>query len=272
MKYVHILYKSCLIGFALLLFGCKVQQNTITTSRNVSIHKIDYQGSIYHVHNDVIDKYDRENNLLFTYSNKSLGAITTIDVSNPLRPLIFYKDLQQIVITDNTLSIHNSQSINLDVLGMYQVQMIASSKMDNGIWFYDQETFQLTKLTPTFEVIYQSGNLTQLLGKENITPIMMIENNGFLFLVCPNNGILIFDMYGAYYKTIPVYNVDFIYPSDQFIYLVNANQVEAFHLKSIESAVIKLNQSISSIFGFYDNRFYGFVNEEIQSSDFSIEK
>lgn len=274
MNFWRLLYSCSVFTLTLLILGCSVKNSVVLVETNQlskSHYKIDYQGNLYHIHQDVIDKYDRDNKILFTYSNKSLGAINLIDVSNPLRLLIFYKDQQKIVITDNTLSIHNSQSINLEDLGMYQVQIIASSKIDNGIWIYDQSTFQLTKLTPSLAVTYQSGNLTQLLGKKNVTPIMMVENNGFLFLVCPNNGVLIFDMYGAYYKTIPVFNVEFIHPSDQFVYIAHSAKVEAFHLKSVESAMLKLTQPMDTIFGFFDNRFYGLLNGTNVSSEFTIQ-
>ncbi len=275
MNYWLYISKLFLLIGCLLSVGCSTQQSVITENNkleNTSYNRLDYQGNRYHVHHDVIDKYDIDGKLLFTYSNKSLGEIHSIDVSNPLRVLIFYKNLQQMVITDNTLSVHNGQTIGFDALGMYQVQMVASSKMDNGMWLYDQATFQLKKLSQNFETIYQSGNLEQMIGKIQIEPKLMIENNGYLFLVCPNNGILLFDMYGAYYKTIPVLNVDYIFPADDFVYVAHKGVVEAFHLKSVESATLQLKSTLVDIFGFYNNQFYGFENGKITSSEFTVEK
>jgi hypothetical protein len=235
-------------------------------------HKVDPQGSVYQVKNETVYKYDSHGNVLFTYSDKSLGNINTIDVSNPLRPLFFYKDLQLLVITDNTLSVHNRQFISFDELGLYQVQMVASSRMDNGVWLYDQGTFQLKKMSQNWEVLYQSGNLEQLLGKKAISPQMMIENNGYLYLVCSNNGILIFDMYGAYFKSIPLLDVDFFFPAEQFIYLVQGDKISGYHLKTHETVSIELTQSLGAVFGFFDQHFYGWLDGKIAQSTFTFKE
>lgn len=79
-------------------------------------------------------------------------------------------------------------------------------------------------------------------------------------------------MYGAYYKTIPVINVDYIFPADDFVYVAHEGVVEAFHLKSVESATLQLKSTLVDIFGFYNNQFYGFENGKITSSEFTVEK
>jgi hypothetical protein len=245
-------------------------ENTKSNTSGLIHHAVDLQGSLYQVKNETIYKYDNQGNLLFTYSDKSLGNINTLDVSNPLRPLLFYKDLQLLVITDNTLSVHNRQTISFDDLGFYQVQMVASSRMDNGIWLYDQGTFQLKKMTQNWEIMYQSGNLEQLLGKKAISPQTMIESNGFLYLVCKNNGILIFDMYGAYFKTIPLLDVSFIFPAEHVLYVVQDNQIGAYHLKAHEMLSIEITVSLSTIFGFFDQHFYGLKDGKVERSTFKF--
>lgn len=237
-----------------------------------SFNVMDAQGNRYFVHQDVVEKFDNTGVLLFSYSNKSLGQIHSLDVSNLLRPILFYKNLQQVVITDNTLSAHSSQTIRFEDLNMYQIERVAASKMDNGIWLYDQATFQLLKLKQNLELLYQSGNLEQLLAINSIAPLFMIENNGYLFMACATNGILIFDMYGAYYKTIPVLTPNFIYLVDQVLYVVHDNEtkIEAFHLQTLASAQLQLEQKITHIFGFYNNRFYGFQDGKVISSGFTV--
>ncbi|MEL6988264.1 MAG: hypothetical protein AAGK97_10580, partial [Bacteroidota bacterium] len=49
-------------------------------------------------------KYGNVNNLEFRYSDYDLGDIEIIDVSNPLKILLYYADFQTIVFLDNNLS------------------------------------------------------------------------------------------------------------------------------------------------------------------------
>jgi hypothetical protein len=280
-SWINILVFVHIFFVASIFVGC-ISSKTATSSspdhseKKTTTHQLYYavdpQGNTYQVKNETVYKYDPQGNLLFTYSDKSLGNINTLDVSNPLRPLLFYKDLQMLVITDNTLSVHNRQTISFDDLGLYQVQMVATSRMDNGIWLYDQGTFQLKKMSQNWEMIYQSGNLEQLLGKKAISPQAMIENNGYLYLVCRNNGLLIFDMYGAYSKSIPLLEVTFFFPSAQFIYVAQGERMSAYHLKAHETIEIKCTTELSSVFGFFDQHFYGLVDGKIVRSTFTFKE
>jgi hypothetical protein len=60
--------------------------------------------NIYLYHGNSIRKYSPQGQLLYNYSDKSYGAITSVDVNDPLKMLVFYKDFPEIVLLDNTLS------------------------------------------------------------------------------------------------------------------------------------------------------------------------
>ena len=74
-----------------------------------------------------------------------LGSIDQVDVSNPLRPLLFYKDQGLIIVLDNTLS-QQKNPISLNELGLYQTSCIANSNFDNGIWLYDVDVNEIIKI------------------------------------------------------------------------------------------------------------------------------
>ena len=58
--------------------------------------EIDQYGFIYHINKDNLIKFNLKGVPLYNYSNKLLGNISQLDVSNPLRPLLFYKDRNNI--------------------------------------------------------------------------------------------------------------------------------------------------------------------------------
>src|SRR5690242_8036125 len=86
----------------------------LLNSRN-QLKKINANGDSIAVFNDV----------------KKFGRATYIDVSNPLRLLLYYKDFSTIVVLDRFLNVRNS--IDLRKQNIFQVKAIALA-YDNNIW------------------------------------------------------------------------------------------------------------------------------------------
>jgi hypothetical protein len=203
-------------------------------SQDCGFLAVDIQGNYYSTQNNEIIKKSANNAGTFRISNKLLGDIYAIDIRNPMRPLLFYKDVQKMVITDNTLSEQNQSVISFEELGMYQITCIAGSKIDNGIWLYDQELFQIVKVDQYFKRIIETGNLKQILALENLEPIKMIESGGYLYLQCANNGILVFDIYGTYFKTVPLLEIDTWNIMNNFLLYTSRRQAFAYNIKTLE--------------------------------------
>ncbi|CAN5335821.1 hypothetical protein BH10BAC1_BH10BAC1_05000 [soil metagenome] len=191
----------------------------------------DNQNNIYIVKADELSKYDKTGKLLYKYSNKNLGTITFVDASNMLRVLLFYKDFSQIVYLDNTLS-QNGEPINISLLNIYQAPLACSS-YDNGIWVYDQQTFSIFRYDKTLQNIRQT-NLNGLANDSIIQPSGILEYDNKLYLNNPRSGIMIFDIYGTYSKTIPVKNAIRFQPIGDWVYYLFDKKVKAYNIKTTE--------------------------------------
>lgn len=199
----------------------------------------DHLNKIYLIENNQIFKLNYAGDTLYTYSNKTLGNINCLDVKNTLRPILFFKENARIVVTDNTLSAQQN-SYSLEDLDLYQAQLIATSLVDNGIWIYDQELFQLTKVNKEFERIYESGNLEQVLQKDNLSPAQILEHKNHVYMVCPRQGILVFDIYGSYIKTVPILNIAEIQIENNIIYYQKEGDYYGYGLIDFEEIKIQL--------------------------------
>jgi hypothetical protein len=199
----------------------------------------DHLNKIYLIDNNQIFKLNYAGDTLYTYSNKTLGNISCLDVNNTLRPILFFKENARIVVTDNTLSAQQN-SYSLEDLDLYQAQLIASSLVDNGIWIYDQELFQLIKVNKGFERIYESGNLEQILQKDGLNPSQILEHMDNVYMVCPRQGVLVFDIYGSYIKTVPVLNVDEIQVENSVMYYQKEGNYYGYGLIDFEEVKIQL--------------------------------
>ena len=191
----------------------------------------DNQGNVYAVKGNELTKYDKTGKLLYKYSNKNFGNISFVDASNMLRVLVFYKDFLQVVLLDNTLSI-TGDPINIEKIGFQQTQLACSSH-NNGIWIYDQQNFELIRFDNDMLKTQQTGNLTAALNVE-LQPDFMLEYDNKVYLNNPSTGILIFDVYGTYYKTIPVKNAKAIEPVGDWVYYMENDKVKAYNVKSTE--------------------------------------
>lgn len=191
----------------------------------------DNQSNVYVVKADELSKYNKTGKLLYKYSNKNLGNIDFIDASNMLQLLIFYKNYSQVVFLDNTLSL-NGEPISLDEKGFQQTQLVCASH-NGGLWLYNQQNLELVRLDQTLEKKQQTGNLSLLL---NITlqPNYLLEYNNKIYLNNPTTGILIFDIYGTYYKTIPVKSLLNFQPIGDWIYFVSDKKIKGYNTKTTD--------------------------------------
>ncbi len=221
---------------------------------------VDKLGNIYLVNNDQILKYDNNVNFLMSYSNKDLGKITYVDVSDPLKILVFYKDFGQIVFLDNTLSIKG----DVLLLEMYELEQstLACSSYENAFWVYEPNMYKLTRVDKNFQIRQQSGNITQLIGEE-ISPNYLTESNNFIYLNDPKIGILVFDKYGTYSKTIPFKGLTSFQITGNRLFYTEASLIKTYNLKTLDETTTKLPEEKALSVNVWQNKLYILNNKEV---------
>lgn len=167
---------------------------------NYSFMTTDNLGNVYTVSGCELKKFSPDGTLIKSFSDKTHGDIAFADATDPLKILLFYHDFRQIIFLDNTLSL-NGNVIDLDNLELLQ-PLLACSSYENGFWVYEQQDFQLIRFDKNLQRSNSSGNIAQLTGID-IKPNYLIEVNNMLYLNNPETGILVFDKYGTYSKTLP---------------------------------------------------------------------
>jgi hypothetical protein len=232
-----------LMLLALNLTGQVITQQKWTPAWSVSVKgnavEIDNLGDVYVVSNQDIIKYKSNGQLYRSYSNKSLGNISSIDASNPLKTLVFYRDLSRIVFIDNTLS-EQQDNVYLERFGREFASLACTSNDENGFWLFDPVAFSLTRYNQKMGVKAEVLNINQLIGK-TINPISMTERGNRLYLVDPRNGILLFDIFGTYLKTIPINGITRLWVDGEVLIALNEKK------KLIRSSAKGIEQEILDI-------------------------
>ena len=204
-----------------------------TVKEKANFFTTDNLGNFYVVEYNVLKKYDKEWNVLKTYSDKSLGKIHSVDVGNPLKLVVFYKESAQIIFLDNNLSFISSASSSLEKIGFGNASLVCGSYNDN-VWIYDASKHEIKRFDFSehndLNIIY-SGDINQLLNIK-LDPNVIKESNNRVFVNNPETGILVFDIYGAYSKTIPIQNLVTFQPTEEKIYYVKNKYLKTYDLKT----------------------------------------
>jgi len=206
-------------------------------SFNGKILVTDQFGFYYEIKNTEINKYSNNGVLDCSYSNNMLGVIASVDVSNPQKILVYFRDFTKILILDNTLS-PTSELIDLTTIELDETNLVCRS-YNNGIWYYDPVKFELIRKNQELTTTNSSGNLANLLSK-NIQANYLLEFNNRLYLNDPTNGILIFDNYGTYLKTLPILGLNEFQVKEKYLIYTNSNGgIEAYDFFTFEKTKYK---------------------------------
>lgn len=190
-----------LIGFfwGLLVSAQEYEPIKSIQAENAQI-TTDYIGNLYIIQDYRLCKYDSNGKPLFIYEDYKKGKISMVDVSNPMKNVIFYQDNMLITIVDQTLS--ELATYSLQDLGFYSVSCLAHSR-DEDFWIFDNASFQLKKINENGSVIYQSEKFN-LLFSENVQVQQIIDFENNVYLLDKQNGIYVFDRMGTFLKKIPL--------------------------------------------------------------------
>ncbi len=146
---------------------------------------------------DGLKKYNAAGDSVGVYNDvRRFGKLHTFDVSNPLKPLLFYKDFSTIVLLDRQLSLRST--IDLRKQNILQVSA-ASLSYDNNIWLFDALENKLKKITDNGTLLFETADFRTIFD-EAFVPQKIIDYENSIYLFTPLSGVLQFDYYGTFQK------------------------------------------------------------------------
>lgn len=160
---------------------------------------------------------------------KKYGNPTYIDVNNPLKILVFYKNYSTVIILDRLLTQRNM--INLRRQNIFSVKAIATS-YDNFIWIFDEQEFKLKKINEEGKLVLESTDMRQLVDPVPF-PQQIIDCENLVYLYDEKKGFFIFDYYGGLNKTLPFLNWSDIAISGNKIMGFSENRLLSYQMNSL---------------------------------------
>lgn len=197
--------------------------NIITNAKTISTDQL---GNLYVVtQTNQLNKYGRNGKLVSTLNYAYAGNITQVDATNPMEINVFYKELNRVVFLDNNLAFRGD--LDLTKAGIIQASSIARS-YDNNVWVFDMGDLQLKKVKKTGEVELSSGNIRQYIAG-NAAINYLHDNNDRVFAVDSVNGVLLFDVFGGYVKTIPLKSASEVKVLGTYLFYSFNNQLNRYN-------------------------------------------
>lgn len=174
-----------------------VNQQKIASAYDLSL---DQFGNIYYLQgNQIIKKEGSTGAETQNYSDPRLGKISHFTLINPLQPLLYYADFNQIQILDNRLNF--SRSIKLLDAGFTDPSLV-SYTLQGQILIFDQVSDRLNIYLPESNRIQNfSPAINQLSPSQNRPSLLLTSYNQHL-LYLADEGFLVFDALAAYQKKV----------------------------------------------------------------------
>jgi hypothetical protein len=188
----------------------------------------DELGNAFLVKDMQLIKYSPEGEVLHTYSNMYSGDITFVDTHDPFKILLYYRDFGRVEFLDQSLSLASS-SIDLSMLNL-SLATLACASYAGAFWVYNPMNFEMVRVTAGLEIKERTGNLQRATGYTP-DPNYMLERDNYLYLNDPAIGIMMFDKYGTYYKTIPVKGLTSFQVFDNRLIYVTGNDISIYHTR-----------------------------------------
>lgn len=203
--------KSVLGNFS--AFNVDNLDNIFLITNTNQLKKINTNGDSIAVFNDV----------------KRFGNLSFIDVTNPLKILLYYKNYSTAVILDRFLNIRNT--INFRKQNVFLVNTIAGS-YDNNIWIFDEEEYKLKKIDESGNSLMESTGW-RILFDSVPSPTQLIDRDNYVYLYDPEKGFYIFDYYGGFKNRLPFLNWTNVEVSGKNIYGFSNNLLYSYELHSL---------------------------------------
>ena len=190
---------------------------------------------------------------------RKYGKLFSIDVTNPLKLLLYYQNFSTIVVLDRFLNIRNV--INLRKQNIFNVKAIGTS-YDNNIWVFDEGDGKIKKIDDNGQVLSETVDLRMIFDTIP-SPSQLIDHDGFVHLYDPGKGFYIFDIYGALKNKIPLLqwkNVEVIdkklygfTDSSLYQYQPGSLQLKEYKLPAAFTNALQIKASNGSIYLLHKN-------------------
>lgn len=186
---------------------------------------------------DQLKKYNAQGDSVAVYNQvKRFGKLYALDVTNPLKPILFYKDFSTVVVLDRLLTFRTA--IDLRKINIIQTNAVGLS-YDNNIWLFDEYENKLKKIDEQGNKLLETPDFRTLFP-DAVLPQQILDQNGTVYLYDPKAGLYLFDYYGTFKKKLPITGWQSLAVFNTYITGIQAGSLQYFNTATLLSGSRKL--------------------------------
>ncbi len=157
---------------------------------------VDNLGNLYVLNADnQLKKIGPTGDSLAVYNDvRRYGKLFSVDPTNPLKILLYYREFATILEVDRFLNTRGT--IDLRNLNIFQAKAVGLA-YNNNIWVYDELEARLKQIADDGSLVDQTSDLRQVFDTLP-DPTAIIDQGDYVYLFDPGKGVYVFDHYGGF--------------------------------------------------------------------------
>lgn len=226
------------------IFVCSLATAADTLITRLSVPHLYFTTDVYNnvycinADNEVI-RWNVSGTQKVTFSNQRFGKPTLVDAGNPLKTIVYYADLQTLVILDKMLAdIAVLRFSNLNGTA-YRPLMVCRASGGDHIWMFDDLTQRLMRLDESGNRIAQSEPWYQLFDTGEV-PVWMKSLQDQVYIYTTSGQLHQFDAFGTPGKSYTLPSVPEDILNDQVL-LNDAQGARLFDLQTAQETILPGN-------------------------------
>jgi hypothetical protein len=273
---MKILLTSFILLF-LIQLGNAQDASTYTWKKVISypldsgeVWSVDIMENFYASNKGTINKYDKNGNLMFTQSIKSLGRTKQLVPLNIMKIIHFSEEQQTLCYFDNTLSSLDDcvELIDRDILN---ATIISATSKPDQVWILDNINSKILLLSLQGQNQGQEiENLVGILSINKITQIM--ERTNRLYLLDRESGVYVFDLYGTLIHHKNVQKVKQIDAYEKTLFLLMEDRLKIISLDEEYELKFALPEKDILEFTYMNQFFYLRTSSSVHKFTLQFEK
>ncbi|WP_455169639.1 hypothetical protein [Aegicerativicinus sediminis] len=238
-------------GFTLLAQPELEHINSIQVSNYTPVGFLN-SGDEYVINGSTFTLFSNKGELQF--SNIGLGNISSADIFNPLKILLFYSNFNTVLLLDNRLT--EIQKIDFNTISPYRTITHVSSAAKNSFWYFNQEN-QRAEL---FD--YRSNTVIAQTLPIQAEVVSMDSDYNYCHLLT-KDFILCYNYQGSLLKKIPNKDYNQIVAHNEEIYLSNGKDIDMVKENELINLSLKIKDLLIKRFYLTDETLYIYDGEKL---------
>jgi hypothetical protein len=208
----------------------------------------------FYLKNNVFHKISAQSD--FQYANFSLGNPSRVDLTNPLKIVLFYEKFNTVVLLDNQLN--ELQKINFSNQNTSLIASFSSLSGLNSIWLFDSVQQQLLRFDLQSNTATNIGNPIQGLAK------IIGTNFNYFYWIDTQNQLFSLSVFGDLkpFGKVPE-GINYQISNDSFLIYEQNNELKLFDINRKIEYKIEVVEKHFKKFYYKDQILSIFTNEEI---------